>query len=98
MFPREKRLPRDHFTTALKGRRIHSKNFSAVVPHHGAGYSVVVSKKLVRLATARHVLKRRILAGLRALPLPAALVVFPKASAATLSFAEIKAELGDLTK
>jgi ribonuclease P protein component len=57
----------------------------------------VVSKKTARLAVERHRLKRRTLAGLRALgKLPPALVVYPRASVARLSSAEIRAELGAL--
>lgn len=98
MFPRPKRLSRTDFGPALAGRRISSTHLSIVVPHHGVGYAVVVSKKIARLSTTRHLLKRRILAILGGLTLPPALVVFPKSGAIGLTFAELKEELSGLTK
>jgi len=96
MFPQHKRLKREDFTHIARGRRLHSPHFSVVVSPHLKGYAVVVSKKTAHLSVARHLLKRRVLAALRALPLPPALVVFTKDSATTLTFKEIKAELATL--
>ncbi len=67
-----------------------------VVPQAGEGYAVVVAKKVARLSVARHKMKRRILAALRALPLPGSVVVFPRASAIDLDFKSTKEELAAL--
>lgn len=68
-------------------------HFSATALKEVKGYAVVVSKKVARLSVTRHRLKRRVLEALRALPLPKALIIFPKASAAALSSQEIRKEL-----
>jgi ribonuclease P protein component len=96
MFKRDIRLKRDDFARIARGKRLHSTHFSAIVSPHLKGYAVVVSKKVAKLSVARHLLKRRVLAALRALPLPPALVIFAKDSAASLSFADIKQELATL--
>ena len=96
MFPRRKRLSRDNFKGVATGRRLSSPHFSVTVPRTGTGYAVVVGKGAVRLSTGRHLLKRRILAILTGIALPQTLVVFPKASAGTLSNADLKTELTDL--
>ncbi|OGG43159.1 hypothetical protein A2841_01635 [Candidatus Kaiserbacteria bacterium RIFCSPHIGHO2_01_FULL_48_10] len=96
MFPRRKRLQRADFARLARGKRLNSRHFSVTVSPHVVGYAVVVSTKTARLASARHLLKRRVLAALRALPLPASVVVFAKESATNLSFAEIKTELATL--
>lgn len=75
---------------------MHAKHFLVVVPRHGRGYAAVVSKKTAALATKRHLLKRRILAALRTLALPGALVVFAKEGAPALSYADIRQELATL--
>lgn len=66
------------------------------IPEDVRGYAVVVPKKAVRLSVARHTVKRRVLEALRTLPLPPALIVYPRASAAALSYAETRAELAAL--
>lgn len=82
------------FPAAVKGgRRISSEHFSAVVSSEARGYAVVVSKKVARLSVARHRIKRRVLAILRTLPLPPALIIFPKSSAGSVSYKDTKAEL-----
>ena len=96
MFPRGKRLARKHFKALGSGKRFSSAHFSVVVPREATGYAVVVSRKTAKLSTARHLLKRRVLAALRGLDLPPSLVVFPKNSAIALTFAEIEAELATL--
>ncbi len=67
-----------------------------IVPQKTSGYAVVVSKKVARLSTTRHRLKRQILAAMRTLNLPKSLVVFPRASAVGLSFKAIQTELSQL--
>lgn len=81
------------------GRRLSSTNFSVVFSKEVKGYAVVVPKKVARLSVTRHRIKRRVLAALRALPtntLPPALIVFPKASASSVSYQDIQAELKNL--
>jgi ribonuclease P protein component len=96
MFSKRKRLARGDFNVAKTGRKIHGKHFLIVIPHEAKGYAVVVSKKTAKLSTERHLLKRRVLAALRSLPLPPGLVVFTKDSALELSFSDIKTELATL--
>ena len=78
------------------GRRLSSANFSAVVSGETKGVAVVVSKKVARLSVTRHRIKRRTLQALRAVPLPPALILFPKASVLTLDYPGIIAELTGL--
>ena len=96
VFPRRARLSRSHFPAALSGRRLSSAHFSVVVPTAARGYAVVVPKKVARLSAQRHRLKRVVLAALRMLPLPPALVVFPRASALQMNFTDLHAELAGL--
>jgi ribonuclease P protein component len=97
VFPRRKRLSREVFPSILKrGRRLVSPNFTVVFSEEAAGYAVVVPKKTARLSVARHRIKRRVLAALRALPLPSALIVFPKLSVGSVSYKDIQEELAVL--
>ena len=99
MFPRRLRLAKTDFSPALlaHSRRFSSAHLSLLVPEEGArGYAVIISKKTARLSVTRHRLKRRVLAAMRAYPLPPALIVFPKLSVLKLSSAELKGELGSL--
>ena len=97
MFKRRKRLSRAAFPEALRrGRRVASRHFSAVVPEHMEGYAVVVTKKSFRRSTARHRVKRRVLAALQSIALPPAAIVFPRAGAADLSYDELRQELKEL--
>lgn len=73
-----------------------SEHLSVVIPTEGRGYAVVVSKKSARLSVTRHRIKRRILAALRTLKLPQALIVFPRASASSVSYQDIQTELATL--
>lgn len=85
------------FSAALRGgKRFSSLHLSLLVPEVGKGYAVVVSKKTARLSATRHRIKRRILSALRSLPLPPALIVFPKASASSVSYQDIRTELAGL--
>ena len=67
-----------------------------MVPDDTRGYAVVVSKKIARLSVTRHRLKRRVTGTLERLPLPPALIVYPRAGAAALTAAELRDELGRL--
>ncbi len=70
-----------------------SEHFSVVAAREFKGYAVVVPKKVARLSVTRHRIKRRVQAALRTLRLPSALIVFPKASASSVSYNDIKTEL-----
>ncbi|OGG65025.1 hypothetical protein A3C94_02145 [Candidatus Kaiserbacteria bacterium RIFCSPHIGHO2_02_FULL_55_17] len=97
MFPRHKRLPRAQFPTVLKsGRRFSSPDLTVVVSQEARGYAVVIPKKVARLAVTRHRMKRRVLAALHAVPLPPALLIFPKASASSVSYKDIQTEIKTL--
>lgn len=95
MFSRRERLSRTVFPAALSsGRRISSSYFSLVIPKEQKGYAVIVPKKVARLSVTRHLIKRRVLAALRAFPsLPPALIIFPKSSVSSMHYRDIKAEL-----
>ncbi len=67
-----------------------------VVPKEMHGYAVIIPKKVVRLSSARHRLKRQVLEALRSLPLPPALIVFPRASASGVHYQDLRTELGSL--
>jgi ribonuclease P protein component len=73
------------------GKRFASANFAYTLAP--SGYAVVVSKKVARLSVTRHKIKRRVLAALRTFPLPSGLIVFPRASAAALTYQETLAEI-----
>ncbi|MHB1163245.1 MAG: ribonuclease P protein component [Minisyncoccota bacterium] len=97
MFSRRERLPRAQFGAALRARQRHSsEHFMVVVPEEARGYAVVIPKKVVRLSSARHRLKRQILEVLREFPLPSSLIVFPRASAHGVHYQDIKKEIGNL--
>ncbi|MHB0865854.1 MAG: ribonuclease P protein component [Minisyncoccota bacterium] len=97
MFSRRERLSRAQFGAALKARqRLSSDHFWVIVREESRGYAVVIPKKIVRLSSARHRLKRQVLEALRELPLPPSLIVFPRASAHGVHYQDIKKELGTL--
>jgi ribonuclease P protein component len=60
------------------------------------GYAVVIPKKVARLSVTRHRLKRQVLEALRGIPLPSALILFPRPSASSVSYEDMKAELAHL--
>ena len=94
VFPRRKRLKRVVFPSALKsGPRVSSSNFTATMPKGVSGYAVVVSKKVSHLSVTRHRIKRRVFSALRILQLPPALILFPKASVADMTYQDIQKEL-----
>ena len=67
-----------------------------VLPEEARGYAVVIPKKVIRLASKRHQTKRRVLEALRALALPPSLIVFPRSSASSVNYEDMKAELQKL--
>lgn len=94
MFPRRERLSREHISAAIPvGRRLSSKHFTAILPKEGSGFAVVVSKKVARLSVTRHLIKRRVLAALRALPHPTSLIIFPKTAVKDIQYKDIKEDL-----
>ncbi len=95
MFPRRERLPRADFPLVLKtGRRVDSPHFTVVFSDNMKGCAVVVSKKTARLSVTRHSIKRRVLAALSTLSLPrGGLIVFPKSSAHSVSYEDIRGEI-----
>jgi ribonuclease P protein component len=97
VFPRKDRFPRDAFPLALRqGKRFSSPHFSVIIPAQGAGYAVVVPKKVASLSVARHKVKRHVLEALRTLPLPTSAIVFPGAKVASMRYDEIVHELSNL--
>lgn len=98
MLPKSRRLTRADFAQPgfLAGRRVSSPHLTIVLPKGGKGCAVVVSKKTARLSVTRHRMKRRVLGALRTLPLPEALVVYPKFSIEELSPQELAEELQEL--
>ena len=97
MFSRKERLPRAEFGTALKSqKRLSSPHFLILAPEGVQGYAVVIPKKVIRLSSARHRLKRQILEALRTLPLPPSLIVFPRSTASSVNYQDIVLELGSL--
>jgi len=78
------------------GRRLSSAHMSILIPKEGEGYAVVVPKKIARISAKRHQIKRRVLAALKALRLPKALIVFPHSSVSSVSYQDIKEELANL--
>lgn len=85
------------FPVALSsGKRLSSAHFTVVLPKEASGYAVIVSKKTARLSVTRHRIKRRVLAALRALPLPPAILIFPKPSVQDMEHQQIKTELAGL--
>lgn len=78
------------------GQRLSSEHLTIVFSQEAKGYAVVVSKKVARLSVTRHRIKRRIRAALKTMSLPPALVVFPKMSARSVRYQDIKAEIEKL--
>lgn len=103
MFPRRERLSRELIPSIIKsGRRFSSPHLSVLIPKNGVlppkkrGYAVIIPKKAERLSVKRHAIKRRILAALRQLTLPPALIIFPYSSASSVSYQDIKNEIEEL--
>ena len=97
MFPRRERLSREQISAALPaGRRVSSKYFTIILPKEGGGFAVILPKKVARLSVTRHLIKRRVLAALKTLSHPAALIIFPKAAVKDIQYKDLKEELGNL--
>lgn len=67
-----------------------------VVPKGLSGYAVIIPKKVVRLSSARHRLKRQIMEAMREFSLPPAMIVFPRAIVGSVNYEDVKTELGNL--
>lgn len=97
MFSQRERLPRAQFEAVLKtGRRFSSPHFMVTSSKEVRGYAVVIPKKVARLSVTRHRLKRQILEILRTVSLPPALIVFPRSTISSVSYEDMKKELGTL--
>lgn len=99
MIPRKLRLPRAHFASATSGIRSVSPHFSLTVRKTAVsgGCAAVISKKVAKRATDRHLLKRRIFAVM--LPwcdTSRSLVVYARAGSPSLPFSVLKRELTEL--
>ena len=98
MFPQAKRLTRDNFKDVTKGKRAITGHFSLSYKHSPFSKgAVVVSKKVAKKATERHLLKRRVLAVLsKDMPEQTAVIVYARAGSATIPFSRIKTEITEL--
>lgn len=98
MLPKVKRLARADFTKVQKGKRAVTGHFSlSYHPSATSKAAVIVSKKVAKKATERHLLKRRVLALLsKALPPNTTLVVYARAKSQTLTFSQLREEVQDL--
>ena len=67
-----------------------------VIPKEARGYAVIIPKKVIRLSSTRHRIKRQILEVLRTLPLPPALIVFPRSSVDSVNYQDIAIELQNI--
>lgn len=67
-----------------------------VVSKEARGYAVVIPKKVVRLSSDRHRLKRRILEALQSLSLPPSLIVFSRSPAGGVNYQDLLKELRNL--
>jgi len=99
MLPRSLRLTRRGFEDNRGLRRAHSPHF--LISHGPAategGSAVIVPKKAVKGAVARHLLKRRIRALLQPYSSPShVIIVTAKTGANDLSYAQIHEELSPL--
>lgn len=98
MLPQAKRLTRDDFTQVTKGKRAITGHFS--LSYKQSPFSkgaVVVSKKVAKKATERHLLKRRVLSVLsKDMPPKTAVIVYARAGSATIPFSTIKTEITEL--
>ena len=97
MFSKGERLPRADFSSALRsGKRVSSANFTLIFPKDSRGYAVVIPKKVIRQAAKRNRVKRQVLEAFRSVPLPPALIVFPRFGANSVDYKDIVAELSTL--
>lgn len=100
MLPRRLRLSRNAFALARTPLKRTSAHFGAAVGKAQVGErgcAAIVSKKVARLATTRHRLKRRMLSVMRMwCTKDAVLMVYARAGSAALPFSTLKAELSEL--
>ncbi len=102
MIPRSLRLSREGFEDSRGLRRVQSAHFSisyGVSADATGGSAIIVPKKAVSGAVARHLLKRRVRAIIR--PYSAKgriLIVSAKKGSQELSYAEIENELSPLLR
>jgi len=98
MLPRRLRLTRHSFPARGSGVRVFSQSFTLVSgPSKAGGCAVVVSKAVARRASARNLLRRRILSLLQ--PVCRSdrfLVLYARGSAATLTHQALTEELTGL--
>ncbi len=62
------------------------------------GYAVVIPKKVIRLSSERHKIKRRVIEVLKTMKLPPSLIVFPSSSIIDINYKDMKTELYNLLK
>jgi ribonuclease P protein component len=101
MLPASQRLSRVEFSTVFKnGRRFHSEHFTLVYdPTFPTKASVVVSKKVAKLAVTRNLLRRLAYATVRSFFIPATsggLIVLYKVGTLKVSRHSLTAELTTL--
>ena len=99
MLPRSLRLTRRGFEENRGLRRAHSPHFfiSYGPAASDGGSAVIVPKKAVKGAVARHLLKRRVRAIMKPYSAPErVIIVQAKSGAAELSFSQVQEELSPL--
>ena len=98
MVPRTKRLSRADFTSVAKGKRAVSAHFSLTYRiTQESKVAVVVSKKIAKKATQRHLLKRRVLAVVRdILPPATSIIVYARKESVALPYSHIQKEMKEL--
>lgn len=100
MLRKTERLPRSAFLPFFKnGKRFHGPNLGIVyTPHQSFHASVVVSKKVSKLAVDRNTIRRRLYAQLRLLRVrkPGVYIVTVKPTFASLSRKAMKEEASTL--
>jgi len=69
-----------------------------VVTNDFKGYAVVIPKKVIRLSSERHKIKRRVIEVLKTMKLPPSLIVFPSSSIIDINYKDMKTELYNLLK
>lgn len=99
MMPRKLRLSRAHFASQGPETRATSPHFSVTLRRTKGpgGLAAIVSKKVEKTSVARHRLKRRIFATLRAWhQADTALIVYARTGAGALPYQALEHELTEL--
>ena len=98
MLPRGKRLTRATFGTVSAGKRTATRHFSISITKSPEGRaSVVVSKKVAKKSTDRHLVKRRTHEIITPWVTPGhSFVVYARTGCAELTYTELKDELTEL--